>query len=176
MAPREAPVTAPGKVAVKKSGPSASTPTNPPASNLAPASQEKASAAKTSTTKTSTTSRSAPAKSVKPRVKSVTKTAPTSSKKAEASAADAAAPTGGKRGLFRWWREAIAGTVVFATLYLLKPVSKRNTAPKYYVVKQGDYLSKLVSDCSNPRSKFYQLNPQVCDRHLIFPGQRLRLN
>eukprot|EP00898_Chlorokybus_atmophyticus_P008577 jgi/Chlat1/8720/Chrsp9S08550 len=63
----------------------------------------------------------------------------------------------------------IGAILAFTGAYLLWP------KPEFYTVKRGDYLEKLTEDCNDPSSKFYSLNPDICNRDLIFPGQKIRL-
>lgn len=46
-----------------------------------------------------------------------------------------------------------------------------------YTVKKGDTLNRLVPDADycNPKSKFRELNPSVCDVNKIYAGQVLKL-
>eukprot|EP00899_Mesostigma_viride_P014498 jgi/Mesvir1/23049/Mv08166-RA.1 len=87
---------------------------------------------------------------------------------------------GGPLGLLRMLSLAAAVVGAVWTLWPNKKKKKkggrhRGHAPVFYHVQQGDYLLKINADCQDPNSEFYKLNPEICNRNLIYPGQRIRI-
>ncbi|GAQ87986.1 LysM domain containing protein [Klebsormidium nitens] len=83
------------------------------------------------------------------------------------------------------WHQ-VAGTVAFAVaLFFLWPKDSRKRVASRrrvkvsggrYIVQKGDSLETIVGRmCYNPESDFYKMNPGVCDRNTIYPGQVLRV-
>ncbi|KAJ7296572.1 hypothetical protein O6H91_Y114900 [Diphasiastrum complanatum] len=77
-------------------------------------------------------------------------------------------------------KQVISGAVLLAGVVILgNDAIQRDLASekeRYYVVKEGDTLCSIVpGQWNNPNSLFYQLNPEIFDRNLIYPGQRFRL-
>lgn len=82
-------------------------------------------------------------------------------------------------------KQVLGAGVIFASIAVLWPRSqqqsrvqvKRDGEGRVYVVKPGDVLSQIIprDEYCNPKSKFFQLNPDVCNVDRIYEGQKLRL-
>jgi nucleoid-associated protein YgaU len=58
-----------------------------------------------------------------------------------------------------------------------KPAPKpAKPKPTYYIVRPGDSLSKIAAKRHTTWQHLAQLNPQIKNPNLIFPGQRIRLS
>ncbi|KAG6546586.1 hypothetical protein Mapa_011775 [Marchantia paleacea] len=72
-------------------------------------------------------------------------------------------------------KQVLGGAVLAAGVFVLWPKNAGNTE-RYHVVKTGETLSNILPEQSiDPSSRFCKLNPQVCERKTVYPGQRLRL-
>lgn len=70
----------------------------------------------------------------------------------------------------------VAGGVAAIVVALLFFWPKGNRRRKVYVVKPGDRLAGIIPEhYCNPNSRFYELNPEVCERNYIYEGQHLYL-
>ncbi|KAL2612692.1 hypothetical protein R1flu_024384 [Riccia fluitans] len=72
-------------------------------------------------------------------------------------------------------KQVLGGAVLVAGVFVLWPKNAGNSE-RYHIVKAGETLSSILPEHAiNPSSKFCKLNPQVCERKAVYPGQRLRL-
>ncbi|KAL3680369.1 hypothetical protein R1sor_023325 [Riccia sorocarpa] len=72
-------------------------------------------------------------------------------------------------------KQVLGGAVLVAGVFVLWPKNAGNTE-RYHIVKSGETLSNILPEQTiDPASKFCKLNPQVCERKTVYPGQRLRL-
>ncbi|XP_024528376.1 uncharacterized protein LOC112345562 isoform X1 [Selaginella moellendorffii] len=74
--------------------------------------------------------------------------------------------------------QVLSGAAVVAGAIVVWP--RRGSSKikeRYHIVQKGETLSSIVPDeWEDPDSNFYRLNPQIRDKHVIYPGQRIRLS
>lgn len=56
-----------------------------------------------------------------------------------------------------------------------KPKTDPSNHPIYYTVSKGDYLSKIAKRMGTTVDAIMALNPQIENKNLIYPGQRIRV-
>ncbi|XP_024528382.1 uncharacterized protein LOC112345562 isoform X2 [Selaginella moellendorffii] len=81
-------------------------------------------------------------------------------------------------GVKNFVKQVLSGAAVVAGAIVVWP--RRGSSKikeRYHIVQKGETLSSIVPDeWEDPDSNFYRLNPQIRDKHVIYPGQRIRLS
>lgn len=55
------------------------------------------------------------------------------------------------------------------------PLGEEKDSPTYYVVKRGDYISKIAKEYNMTVQEIMNLNPQISNPNLIYVGQQIRV-